>query len=249
MKSVSEHQWKWTIADDVADVWVEADGAIRVAFPVTDPMPSTTAIEANHRLPGNLRFAGPSASLLMADTLLDGHAHSPRSFAELEAGVALALGRNPQPLVGEPLANEQVSAAIAGGNWREGHVVEQASSWELRPRVRGCATAVHATIEKAELRICRRIVAAQVGSNRFECLCAQALRFNEQLRHARLTVREGALVAESRLHGGQITPTWIETAAWAVAVACRYTENILGILADDAEVADLYAEMFLGAKK
>jgi len=249
MKFDSEHRWRWTIAGDVADVSVEADGAIRIALVVPDPMPLSAAMAANHALPGNLRFAGPRGSMLAADTFVDGRAHLPRSFADLEVGILLALGHCPHSFSDKSPTNEQVSAAIGGGNWRDGSVVEMASGWELRPRVRGCATAVHATIEKTELRICRRIVAAQNTSSSYECLCAQALRFNEHLRHARLTVREGALFAESCLHGEQISPTWIETAAWAVAVACRYTEDVFCILTEDAEVVDLYAAVFLGAAK
>jgi hypothetical protein len=249
MKSVSGHEWHWTIDGNLANVFVEADGTIRVALPVPGPMSRPAAMEANRDLPGNLRFAGPGGAMLVADTLLNGRAHLLRSFAELEVGMLLALGRNSQPIDGEALTDEQVSAAIAGGSWREGDVVELANGWELRPRVRGCATAVQATIEKTELWIFRRIIAELSTSTSYECLCAQALRFNEQLRHARLTVRDGALIAESRLHGEQITSTWIETAAWAVAVACRHTEDILCILAEDAQVADAYAAMFLGAKK
>jgi hypothetical protein len=246
---VSEYRWMWNVANGAADVAVEPDGAVRVELPVPEPKSVVVAMEGNHALPGNLRFAGAGASMLVADSLVDGHVHLPRSFAELEAGMTLALGGEETPPNGEPLAHEIVAAAIDGGQWREGEIVELPKGWELRPRVRGRVTAVTAMIENSELRIHRRIVAAQNESSNYACLCAQALRFNEQLRHARLALRDRELVAESRLNSEQIAPQWIETAVWAVAVACRHTEDILGILADDDRVAELYADVFSDAQK
>jgi hypothetical protein len=186
--------------------------------------------------------------LLVADTLVDGHAHLPASFRQLKTGVSLALGGDPKPLVGKPLVREQVLAAIVDVKWPDESVIELASGWELRPRVRGSATAVQVTIEKAELRIFREMAAQLRNEATRNSVCEQALRFNTQLRHARLAVRDGKLFAESRLHAEQLTATWIETAARAVAVACRHTEDILCVLADDADLSGTYAELFLNGR-
>ena len=250
MKSVSAHRWQWAIDGHVANVIAEADGSIRIALQLPEPLPGPAAIAVNYQLPGNLRFAARGrTSMLVADTLVDGHAHLPRSFAELRAGLSLALGGDPEPIAGQSLVHEQVSAAIADGNWPEGSVIEQPGDWEFRPCVRGCATPVQATIDKTELRIFRPIVADMGTETTYDSICAQALRFNDQLRHARLAVRDGTLFVESRLHVEQLTAAWLETAAWAVAVACRHTQDTLCVLREHADVAKLYAELFLNVEK
>jgi hypothetical protein len=77
-----------------------------------------------------------------------------------------------------------------------------------------------------------------------EAVANQAIRFNDQLRHARLAARDGQLVAETRLHGGLIESGWLSQAAYAVAQAGRYVATSLRILAEQPQVADTYMAVF-----
>ena len=250
MKSISTHGWKWTVDNHPVNVCTEADGSIRIALELPESVPAGAAMELNHQLPGNLRFATRGRThVLLADTLVDGHAHLPQSFAVLKAGVEFALGGSPVLNAGQPLALEKVNAAIDEAQWPDGGVIEKAMGWELRPRVRGRATAVQATIGQGDLRISRALGAKWGPEATRHSICAQALRFNAQLRHARLAAHKDELFVETRLHAEQITATWVETAAWAVAVAFRHTEDILCVLAENPGVASAYAEMFLNGKK
>jgi hypothetical protein len=250
LKPDPDTKWRWATVQHSAQVVAEPDGAVRVSLDVPEPPPATVAIEVNSRLPGNLRFAASAnSSLLLADTLLDGHAHLARTFEQLIAGISLAVSGDPALCPAEPVAPEQVSAAMKDVDWLEETVIEVEDGWEFRPRVRGCAIPVNAVIDKSELRLYRPVVTGFCRSVPSDSLCAQALRFNSQFKHARLAMSNGILFAEARLHSEQLTPLWLETAAWAVAVAERHTRDILAILNDSKEVADWYAESFLNAQE
>jgi hypothetical protein len=250
LKPESGNKWRWATVQHSAQVVAEPDGAIRVSLDVTEPPPATVAAEINSRLPSNLRFAArASRSLLLADTLVDGHAHLPITLEKLIAGITVAVGGDPATCPAEPLAPEQVSAAMKDADWLDETVIELADGWEFRPRVRGCAIPVNASIDKTELRVFRPVVTELGASVSFDSLCAQALRFNGQLKHARLAMSNGTLFAEARLHSEQLTPQWLETAAWAVAVAHWRTRDILAVLNDSKEIADWYAESFLNGRE
>jgi hypothetical protein len=249
MKFVSEHKWHWTVGECGADVVVEPGDQIHIAIGVANPPAELAALEANRTLPGNLRYAtNKGQSQLCADTQLNGAGHLFRTFDDLQTGVLLALGQNLPPEDVKPLAAADVQTAIATCRWPEGMIVQLDNAWEFRTRLRGDATPVRATIDRTELRIYRRVVRNLGKKPNLRAICAQALQFNKQLRHARLSMVDGAVVAESHLHGEQLAPAWLETAAWAVAVACRHTEVVLNILAENDDVADDYATMFLGEK-
>lgn len=249
MKFVSEHKWHWSVGEFGANVVIEPRDQIHVAIDVANPPAEFAALEANRALPGNLRYATHEGqSQLCADTQLNGAGHLFRTFDNLNTGVTSALGQNQPPEDGKPLAAADVQSAIASCRWPEGMIVQLDDAWEFRTRLRGDATPVRATIDRAELRIYRRVVRNLGKKPNRRAICAQALRFNKQLRHARLSVVDGTVVAESRLYGEQLAPAWLETAAWAVAVACRHTEVVLNILAENDDVADDYAAMFLGEK-
>jgi hypothetical protein len=250
LKPEPDNTWRWATVQHTAQVVAAADGAVRVSLDVAEPPPATVAVEVNSRLPGNLRFAArANHSLLLADTLLDGHAHLPRTFERLIAGISLAVSGDPALCPAEPLASEQVSAAIEDVDWLEETVIELKDGWEFRPRVRGCAIPVSASIDKSELRLYRPVVTGLGQFVSYDSLCAQALRFNRQFKHARLAMNNGTLFAEARLHSEQLTPLWLETAAWAVAVVDRHTRDILAVLNDNKEVADWYAESFLNGQE
>jgi hypothetical protein len=246
LKPEPENKWRWATVQHSAQVVAESDGAVRVTLDVAEPPPATVAVEVNSRLPGNLRFAAcANRSLLLADTLLDGHAHLPKTFEQLIAGICLAVSGDPAVCPAEPLASEEVSAAMKDVDWLEQTVIELEGGWEFRPRVRGCAIPVNAFIDKSELKLYRAVITGLGQPVSYDSLCAQALRFNSQFKHARLAMSNGTLFAEARLHSEQLTPLWLETAAWAVAVADRHTRDILALLNESKEVADWYAESFL----
>jgi hypothetical protein len=77
-----------------------------------------------------------------------------------------------------------------------------------------------------------------------EAVAHQAIRFNAQLRHARLAARDGQLVAETRLHRGLIESGWLSQAAYAVAQAGRHVATALRILSAQPLVAETYSAVF-----
>jgi hypothetical protein len=249
MEAVAWHKWQWKTDEFAAEVAIEPGSAIRLSHEVATPPATFAALETNARLPGNLRYATcQHGSILTADTQLDGEAHLLTTFDRLRKGLRVALERE-SPLVDDVLAAADIRAAIAACRWPEGNIVELDTAWEFPVRLRGDATPVRAAIDGAELRMYRTVVTGvREGRNR-DATSAQALRFNNHLRHARLAALGGDIVAESRLHAEQLTPTWLETAAWAVAVACRHTEAILNILAENDNVAADYAAAFLGEER
>ncbi len=246
MKSVAGHKWGWTVGERAADVIVESGEAISVSLDVADGPSNGAALEANRHLPGNLRYAtGRRRSRLVADTQLDGEVHLLRTFDELKGGILFALGHD-RPFGGHKhLTSEDVHSAIAASRWPDGDIVQLDNAWEFSARLRGNATPVRAVIDGTELCMYRRVVADMGAGLTRDAVGAQALRFNDRLRHARLAAIDGAVVAESRLHCEQLTSAWLETAVWAVAVACRHTEVVLNILAEDHDIAGEYTAMFL----
>jgi hypothetical protein len=245
MKFVCGHKCHWTVGEFDADVVIEPGDVIHVALDVANPPSDVAALNANCLLPGNLRFARcQHRPLLLADTQLDGVGHLLRTFDDLSAGLRSALGHVSAAGDREPLAAADVRSAIESCGWPEESILQLDEAWEFRTRLRGDATPVRAVIDGAEIRMSRRVVADIGEGHTRDAICAQALRFNKQLRYARLAIADGAVVAESRLHGKQLTPAWLETAAWAVAVACRHTEVVLNILAENDEVAADYVATF-----
>ena len=250
IESVSAHQWHWMVNDFDVDVIVEPGAAMQIRLDVAELPPPAESLHANRNLPGNLRYATcERRSLLLADTQLDGDSHLLRTFSELKAGLLLTLGHELMPEASGSLTADEVRTAIAACRWPEGSIVHLDGAWEFRPRLRGDVTPVRAVIDRGELRVYRTVVADHGKGLRRDAVCAQALRFNRQVRHARLSVVDGAVVAESRLHGEQLTPAWLETAAWAVAVACRHTEAVLNILAENDDVAHDYVALLLRGKQ
>ena len=245
MESITSYRYRWLVGKDFADIRFDPGEAIRISFDAEGLPSGSEAVALHGQLPGNLRFAiRRSRSLLVADTLCDGMTHLPKTFDKLKTGlsVATSAGGDEERNSGEtdPITTEEVRSAIQACDWAEDTVVELEEQWELRPRLHGDAKPVLARIEGEELRLARPLSAGVS-----EVVADQALRFNDQIRHARLAVRDDKFVAEARLHRGQLTRNWLESAAQAVAVASTRTDEILSILADSGEVADLYAGMFL----
>ena len=77
----------------------------------------------------------------------------------------------------------------------------------------------------------------------------QALRFNHQLKFARLTAHGAELFAECRVHAELLAPDSLARAARATAAAIRHTRVALEILAGQQSVARWYGELFLPASR
>ncbi|MBC8875235.1 MAG: hypothetical protein H8E44_37915 [Planctomycetes bacterium] len=236
------------VGDRAARVQIEANDAIRVSLSATRPPSSMSALEFTHDLPGNTRFAlSGQDGRLFADTQLNGELHMTETFGNIHAGLLTALGTPKKSRRrATPVTRELVQEALERMPWDEQSVVEQEDGWELRPRIEGEPTPVQMSMEPASLRFFRVVLRSLPGSeqNATGAVADQALRFNSRLRHARLAVCDGQLVAEARLHGGLIDPAWLATTAFAVAVASRHVQTTLRILAAQPEVAELYTVMF-----
>jgi hypothetical protein len=246
LEPVSTHQWRLTAGKTRADVRIDPGGNLRIAGRVPVPPSARSALETSHDLPGNLRYATRGRhAFLVADTHLDGATHLARSFTEIKAGLRFALGDGSAPISAEPLTPETLSEVLSAGAWPEESIVERGAGWELRPRLHGEATPVQAVVDGGSLRIYQTVVRDLAKPWGVAPACFEALRFNDRLRLARLVWIDGAIAAETRLHRGQLSPSWLETAARAVAVAGRHTKLVLGVLAENREVAELYAGILL----
>ena len=246
LEPVSNHQWRLSAGKARADVHIDPGGNLRIAGRVPVPPCARSALETSHDLPGNLRYATRGRhAFLVADTHLDGATHLAGSFAEIKAGLRFVLGDRSAPISAEPLTPETLSEVLGAGAWPEESIVERDSGWELRPRLHGEATPVQAVVEGGSLRIYHTVVGDLANPWGVAPACFEALRFNDRLRLARLAWVDGAITAETRLHRGQLSPSWLETATRAVAVAGRHTKLVLGVLAGSREVAELYANILL----
>jgi hypothetical protein len=238
-----------TAGEQVAEVRLEPNEQVRVSLSVPAPASRMQAVESIQAMPGNLRYAlTEGGAALLADTQLDGQLHLSQSFREISDGL-LQTRRAVAPARQEtdaPLKKDRVQEVLQELDWKEGQVVEQEDGWELRPRLRGEAVPVQVRMEQGGLRLFR-VVLRRVpcgGEAASEPVADQTLRFNARLRHVRLAVGEGRLVAETRLHSGLVRATWLSTAAFAVAVAARHVETVLRILAGQPMVAGNYSAMF-----
>jgi hypothetical protein len=194
---------------------------------------------------------------LIADTQVDGVTHLPRSIDSIRQAMTAVLGGNavcesvPAPGL---VVREAVVDALAGLSWSDDGVVAQEEAWELRPRLHGEVTPIVMTIEPEALRLSRTVLPPQqrpdstagqaAADQAARAVADRAARANASLRHARLALHRGRLVAEARLDAALITPSWIETTARAVATAARRESTTLRLLAQQPAVADTYIRMF-----
>jgi len=235
-----------TVGSRAARVQLEANDAIRVSLSAESRSSGMSALEVTHGLPGNTRFAmNGQGGRLYADTQLNGEVHMSETVRHIRSGMLTALGDRKRTRA-TPITREQVQEALERLPWNEQSVVEQDDGWELRPRVESEPTPVQMTLESTDLRLFRVVLRTLPApeDEAARAVADQALRFNAQLRHARLAVCDGQLVAEARLHGGLVHPVWLATTAFAVAVASRHVRTTLRILAEQSEIAELYTVTF-----
>ncbi len=244
------HQGLISLDDETADLLVDVDGSIRVRADVTLPARLVEVLRATHRMPGNLRFARDRrGGALVADTRIDGAAHLPQTLERLRGAMTRTLHSGADAavdLAAGPIEYDAVREALAGVSWAGDGVVEQDDGWELRPRLRGDAVPVRMMIQPEGVRF-HRVVLHQLPGNETASLAAvaeQTLRINACLRHARLAVAEGQLVAEAILDPWVIQPDWLATAAYAVAVAARHATTTLRLLVEQSAVVETYIMVF-----
>lgn len=242
------HQALFDLGTAVAEIDLSADGSLRLRADAPGPADDWAALHASGLLPGNLRFARDShGRSIVADTQINGAAHLPRTLHWLRAGLVQALDPDAPPTAEEAAAIDrgQLGQALGQLSWAAEGVVEQDDGWELRPRIRGDVVPVRLTLENGFLEFTRRVLPLPAADGPASAAVAdQAVRFNDQLRHARLAACGGHIVAETRLHSGLVEPGWLAQAACAVAHASRFAAPPLRILASQPLVAETYFEVF-----
>ncbi len=244
------HQGMISLGDDAGELDVGVDGSIRLRADVALPARPLEVLRATHQMPGNLRYARDrQGGTLLADTRIDGAAHLPQTLGVLRSAMLRTLNSRPDAAAEfgwDPVEHGAVREALAGLPWAGDGVVERDDGWELRPRLRGDAVPVRMRIEPGGLRL-KRVVLGQLPGGQTAASAAvadQTVRINACLRHARLAVADGQLIAETRLEPWLIQPDWLATAASAVAVAARHAATTLRLLAEQPAVADTYIMMF-----
>jgi hypothetical protein len=241
-----------------ARVQFERGDDLRIALDVQDQQSPRELLAATLRLPGNLRFAfAQSRMSLLADARLDGVTHLGETFRLLRGAMeaaAQSAGQNSNSAVSDNASNvteDQVDKALSAAGLDEESLVRLDHGWELRPKLHGEPTPVQVGIDEQlhgrELRLHHELLSIADGHAGWNAAAQQALRFNARLRHARLAADGGRIVAEARLHGEQIQPSWLLTSARAVAAAARHCQTALLILAEQPETAKRYEEMFFQA--
>ena len=238
------------LGDDAAELDVGVDGSLRIRAGAALSATPLDALLATNRLPGNLRYARDrQGEALVADTQIDGVTHLPQTLQVLRGAMLRTLQSKADAApdaAPDAVDHGAVREALAGLPWAGDGVVEQDDGWELRPRLRGDAVPVRMMIEPGGLWLGRVVLHQLPGADTAACraVADQAVRINACLRHARLAVAGGRLVAEARLEAWLVQPDWLATAAWAVAVAARHAATPLRLLAEQPAVADTYIMMF-----
>ena len=244
------HQGMVSLDDDAAELRVGVDGSIRLRADVALSARPLEVLRATHQMPGNRRFARDrQGGALVADTRIDGATHLPQTLGSLRSAMLRTLHSRADAaaeVAPDPVEHGAVREALAGLPWAGEGVVEQDDGWELRPRLRGDAVPVRMMIEPSGLWFGRVVLHQLPAADTSACgaVADQAVRINACLRHARLAVADGRLVAEARLDAWLIQPDWLATAARAVAVAARHAATTLRLLAEQPAVADTYIMMF-----
>ena len=243
------HEAIYDLGTALVQIRLAADGSLRLRADAKHLTTDLAALHASSQLPGNVRFAHDKRGrAVVADTQINGAAHLPRTLQWLGDGIRQALDADGPAASPGNLANiekRDVAHALAQMPWAADGVVGQDDGWELRPRLRGDAVPVRLILDGSCLSVTRIVLPLpDPATSAAEAVANQAIRFNDQLRHARLVARDGRLVAETRLHGGLIEAGWLSQAAYAVAQAGRHVATPLRILSEQTQVAEKYIAVF-----
>lgn len=248
MQLLDSHHARWETGGGSAELCLDAMGDLRIRLPSAAAAMPLKALEISSTLPGNCRYAMQgSAGVLIADIPIEFRIHLREAFHDLEQGIAMAhrVEREGIHAVEPPvIPKAEVQAVLRQPPWDEQSVVELPHGWELRPRYSGQSTAVTMTVEGRHVRL-RRVVLPKLADQPLPAVAyAQALRFNAQLKHARLACSGEELLAEVCIHELFIDGKALATAARAVALAEDRVRTPLVILRADGKVASVYSEMF-----
>jgi hypothetical protein len=241
-------RWQLDLGTGVAEICLAPDGTLCFRAEAAAPPDCLAALQASSLLPGNVRHArDPLRRLIVADTQVNGARHLPQTLQVVRTGICQALGMNPGMPMGVDRAIErgELERALGQLSWSAEGVVEREDGWELRPRLRGDAVPVRVTLEPTVVSLTRHVLTLSArNAKAVQAIADQAVRCNDQLRHARLVVRADAVIAETRLHRELIDTPWLDQAARAVAHAARLAATRLDILAAEPRVVELYIAAF-----
>ena len=228
-----------------AELKLEHGEWLAFRLPLAEPSTPLEAVSEHRAASGNVRHAiFARRRVAMAETQLDGVVHLPHSVAGIAAGLrSLAEGLPLASPTDKPLAD--LTDAIAGLPYGADDIVRIDKVFELRLRVQGKLSPVRVSPEVESARIERVVLDELPAGKAAEAIAYEALRINSALRLARLSIRRGQLIAETRLHAQQLSATWIQMGAVAVAVAAHYAHTPLTMLARNPALVECYAELFL----
>ena len=228
-----------------AELKLEHGEWLAFCLPLAEPAAPLAALSAQRAASGNVRQAILAGRrVAMAETQLDGVVHLPRSVAEIAAGLkSLADGTPLASPTDKPLAD--LTDAIDGLAYSADDIVRIDKVFELRLRVQGKLSPVRVSPEVESARIERVVLDELPAGKAAEAIAYEALRINATLRLARLSIRRGQLIAETRLHAQQLSATWLQKGAEAVAVAAHYAHTPLTMLARNPALVECYGDLFL----
>lgn len=233
------------MGDLCAHLTFEQGDCLTFRLPLEETAPPLLALAWQRDVAGNGRHAlVAERRVAMADTQLDGVAHLLRSVDEIAAGLQSIAKGLPLSVPQEaPLVD--LSSAIDGLPYAAEDVVRLDKAFELRVRVQGKLTPVRVTPEFESARIHRVVLNEVPEGEAAEAIAHEALRMNAALRLARLSIRQGQLIAETCLHAGQLSSAWIQKGAEAVAVAAHCAHTPLTMLAHNSALVECYAALWL----
>jgi len=238
----------WHVAGLSADLISDALDDIQVRLPFPAPTSARTALEESAQLSANWRWADTrNGRMLLADVSGKHQPALPAVFRDLETGVhQLRELRGARACGGDEVSvdKQQLLALLQPPWWDSQSVVELPNGWELRPTIGAHVIPVSLVIDGDRVR-CRRLVVSSGDTDAVtEAIWLQALRSNSRLKHSRLVLVDGRLMAEACLHRELISGQAIVAAARAVAVAEHRVRMSLGILREHEEIAAPFAAMF-----
>lgn len=248
-KTIDDYRARMAVGDREADVHFEPYDWVSVSLQIDDPVAPIAALEAASNLAGNVRYAQEAGSLkIVADTKIDGEAHLPESMDEIRSGFLDAIegGADGPARDDDTLESKAVELALSELKDKDEYCVRRDGGWELRPRIGEHVLPVQVAITGARLRVHRAVTKKPADEKVAAAVADQSLRFNGQVRFARLAFAGSELVVETQLHRGLIESAWLVTAAQAVSSACHHVQVVLETLAEQKEVSNWYSAALLG---
>lgn len=241
---LSAHQGVLQLEAAQADVQFEQGDWLAIRLPWDQIPAPLEALREHGQWHGNARHAlAAGRRVLLAETQLDGVAHLPQTIDE----IAAAMSRNLPEEANKPVDKGPIdlSDAVAGLPYAADDVVRLDKGFEFRIRVHGELTPVRVISEADSVRIERVVLDEMPQGPAAEAIALETLRINAALRSARLSIVGRQLVAGTRLHRGQLTSSWLQKGAEAVAVAAHYAQTPITMLARNPALVECFAALWL----